>query len=133
MGRSCDERWKKQVLSKLHAPDEDIRSEAIHAAGELELASARPVLLDMLNDEEDLELRRELIWALSKIGGEGVRDRLEEILDAEEDDDEAEFIEEAMGTLTLTEDMAHFALLDLDPDAELHEEELDEEDGLEPD
>jgi hypothetical protein len=133
MGRSCDERWKKQVLSKLHAPDEDIRSEAIHAAGELELASARPVLLDMLNDEEDLELRRELIWALSKIGGEGVRERLEEILDTEEDDDEAEFIEEAMDTLTFTEDMAHFALFDLDPDAELHEEELDEEDGLEPD
>jgi HEAT repeat protein len=133
MGRSCDERWKKQVLSKLHAPDEDIRSEAIHAAGELELASARPVLLDMLNDEEDLELRRELIWALSKIGGERVRERLEEILDAEEDDDEAGFIEEAMDTLTFTEDMAHFTLFDLDPDAELHEEELDEEDGLEPD
>ena len=84
MGRSSDERWKKQVLSKLHAPDEDIRSEAIHAAGELELASARPILLDLLEDEEDLELRRELIWALSKIGGEGVRDRLEEILEAED-------------------------------------------------
>jgi HEAT repeat protein len=133
MGRSCDDRWKKQVLSKLHAPDEEIRSEAIHAAGELELPSARPVLLDMLNDEEDLELRRELIWALSKIGGEGVRDRLEEILDAEEDDDEAGFIEEAIDNLTFTEDMANFTLFDLDPDVELHEEELDEEDGLEPD
>ena len=51
MGHSCDERWKKQVLSKLHAPDEGIRSEAIHAAGELEIASARPILLDMLEDE----------------------------------------------------------------------------------
>jgi hypothetical protein len=133
MGRSSDERWKKQVLSKLHAPDEDIRSEAIHAAGELELTSARSILLDMLEDEEDLELRRELIWALTKIGGEGVRNRLEEILEAEEDDEEADFIEEAMDNLSFTEDMAQFDLFDLDPDLELHEEEMDEEDGMDED
>ncbi len=106
MGRSSDERWKKQVLSKLHDPDEDVRSEAVHAAGELELPSARSILLDLLEDEEDLEMRREIIWALSKIGGEGVRDRLDELLDAEEDDEEADFIEEAMDNLTFTEDMA---------------------------
>jgi HEAT repeat protein len=129
MGRSCDDRWKKQVLSKLQTPYEDIRSEAVHAAGELELASARPVLLDLLADEEDLEMRRELIWALSKIGGEGVRDRLEQILDAEEDDDEAEFIEEAMNNLAFAEDLAHFELFNLDPDMNLHEEEFDEKDG----
>jgi HEAT repeat protein len=129
MGRSSDGRWKKQILSKLHEPDEDIRSEAIHAAGELELAAARPVLLDILQDEEDLELRRELIWALSKIGGESVRERLQELLDAEEDDGEAGFIEETMDNLTFTEDMAKFALFDLDPDLDLHEEELDEEDS----
>jgi HEAT repeat protein len=133
MGRSIDERWKKQVLSKLHSPDEDIRSEAIHAAGELELASARPILLDLLEDEEDLELRRELIWALSKIGGEDVRDRLEEILAVETDDEEADFIEEAMDNLTFTEDMAKFNLFDLDPDTDFHEEELDEDDGLDMD
>jgi HEAT repeat protein len=133
MGRSCEEQWKKQIISKLHAPDDDIRSEAIHAAGELELTSARPVLLDLLEDEEDLELRRELIWALSRIGGEGVRVRLEELLDAEEDDDSAGFIEEAMDNLTFTEDMTHFELFDLDPEADLHEEEPDEEDGLDTD
>ncbi len=130
MGRSSDERWKKQVLTKLHDPDDDIRSEAIHAAGELELPSARSVLLDLLADEEDLELRRELIWALSKIGGEGVRNRLEELLELEEDDDEADFIEEAMDNLTFSEDMAKFDLFDLDPNIDLHEEELDEEDNL---
>ncbi len=127
MGRSSDERWKKQVLSKLHDPNDDIRSEAIHAAGELELASARIVLLDLLEDEEDTELRRELIWALSKIGGEGVRDRLEEVLEAETDDEEADFIEEAMDNLSFTEDMSQFDLFDLDPEADLREEEMDEE------
>jgi HEAT repeat protein len=131
MGRSSDERWKKQVLSKLHAPDEDIRSEAIHAAGELELASARSILLNSLEDEEDLEIRREIIWALSKIGGEGVRNRLEELLETEQDDEEADFIEEAMDTLSFTEDMAQFDLFDIDPDTQLREEDLDEEDGLE--
>ncbi len=124
MGRSSDERWKKQVLSQLHAPDEDIRSEAVHATGELELKSARSVLLDLLEDEEDLGLRRELIRALSKIGGEGVRDRLDELLDIETDDEEAGFIEEALENLSFTEDI-HFTLLDLDPDDDLHEEDLD--------
>jgi len=128
MGRSSDERWKKQVLSQLHAPDEDVRSEAIVAAGELELSSARPILLDLLEDEEDLELRRELIWALSKIGGQGVRDRLDELLEIEEDDEEADFIEEAIDNLSFTED-TQFTLLNIDPGDDLHEEEdLDEVD-----
>ena len=119
MGRSADGRWKKQVLSQLTAPDQDIRSEAIHATGELELSSARPILLDLLEDEEDLELRREIIWALSKIGGEGVRNRLEELLDTETDDEEAEFIEEAIDNLFLTEDMAELDMFGINPDEDL--------------
>ncbi|HEY5270136.1 MAG TPA: HEAT repeat domain-containing protein [Anaerolineales bacterium] len=127
MGRSCNDRWRKQVLSQLRSPDEDIRSEAIHAAGELELESARPVLLDILEDEEDMEVRRELIWALSKIGGEGVRAKLEELLEIKEDDEEADFIEEALDTLSFTEDMGNFSLFDVDPEVDFIEEEPDEE------
>jgi HEAT repeat protein len=127
MGRSCDDRWRKQVLSQLRAPSEDIRSEAIHAAGELELEPARPVLLDLLEDEEDLEVRRELIWSLSRIGGEGVRAKLEELFEIEEEDDEADFIEEALDTLSFTEDMGNFSLLDVDPEVDFIEEEPDEE------
>ena len=128
MSRSSNVRWKKQVLSQLCAPDEDIRSEAIHAAGELELASACSVLLDLLEDEEDLELRRELIWALSKIGGDGVRDRLEELLDAETDDEEAEFIEGALDNLFFTEDTTQLDILGGYPDQDWHEEDSDEAD-----
>ena len=128
MGRSCDDRWKKQVLSKLHAPNDDIRSEAVHAAGELELTGARPILLDLLEDEEDSDLRHEVIWALCKLGGEGVRDRLEEILEAETDDEEIDFIEEALEALAFTEDMAQFDLFNLDPETDFHEEDL-EDDG----
>lgn len=127
MGRSCDERWKKQVLPQLHAPDETVRSEAIRAAGELELGSARTALLDLLADVEDLEGRREIIWALAKIGGEGVRTRLEELLEMEEDDEEAEFIEETLEILNFTEEMGPFDLLDIDPDGDFIEEEPDHE------
>ena len=127
MGRSCDERWKKQVLAQLHASNDDVRSEAIHASGELELSSARPALLDLLADEQDLEIRREIIWALSKIGGEGVRVRLEELLEMEEDDEEADFIEEALDALNFTEEMGPFNLLDVDPDVDFIEEEPDNE------
>jgi HEAT repeat protein len=127
MGRSCDQRWKKQVLSQLHAPDEEVRSEAIRAAGELELGSARPALLDLLADEDDLEPRREIIWSLAKIGGEGIRTRLEELLEIEDDDEEVDFLEEALETLNFTEEMGPFDLLDIDPDMDFKEEGPDPE------
>jgi HEAT repeat protein len=125
MGRSSDNRWKKKVLSQLRSPDEDIRSEAIHACGELELGSARPVLLDILEDEEDQEIRHELVWALSKIGGEGVRPKLEELLEIEEEDDEADFIEEALEILSFTEDVGNFSMIDVDPDVDFIEDDPD--------
>jgi HEAT repeat protein len=126
MGRSYDERWRPEVLTQLRAPDEDIRAEAVHAAGELELASSRPLLLDMLEDEDDPEMRRELIWALSRIGGEGIRAKFEELLEIEEDDEEVEFIEEAIDTLSFTEDMGSFSLIDLDPTVDFIEEDPDD-------
>jgi HEAT repeat protein len=125
MGHTCDDRWKKLVLSQLHSPDEDVRSQAIHAAGELELGSARPVLLDLLEDEEEQEVRHELIWALSKIGGEGVRARLEELIELEEGDNEIAFIEDALEDLSFTEDMGTFSLFDVDPEVDFIEEEPD--------
>jgi HEAT repeat protein len=130
MGRSCDVKWGKQVISKLHDPHDEVRSEAIQAAGELELPTARRILLDMLEDEEDLELRRHLIWALSKIGGEGIHARLDELLDAEEDDEEAEFLEDAIDNLALAEGLGPFDLLDVDPDEDMNDDldtDLDEE------
>ncbi len=121
MGRSNDNRWEKNVLSKLHHQDDDIRTEAIRAAGELGMTSARLPLLDLLADEEDLEMRREIIWALSKIGGEGVRSTLEELLEAESDDEEVNFLEEALENLLFTEDLNQFDLLDYELDEEEEE------------
>lgn len=127
MGKSSDKRWEKQVLSRLHSQDEEIRSEAIQAAGELGLASARMALLDLLADEDDGEMRREVVWALSKIGGEGVRERLEEMVDLETDDEEADFLDEALENLLFTEELSQFDMFDFDPDDELKEDDFDEE------
>ncbi len=123
MGRSGDERWEKLVLANLHSSHDEIRLEAARAAGELELASARPALLDILEDEEDLDVRQEIIWALSKIGGPGVQERLLELLEAEEDEDEAEFLEEALDNLAFTESLFPFGMFSFEP-------EDDKEDNL---
>jgi HEAT repeat protein len=115
MGRSADDRWDKLILAKLSCPNEEIRREAVRAAGELELHSSRSFLLDQLEDEEDLEVRRQLIWSLSKIGGEGVRQRLEELLEQEPDDEEADFLEQALDNLVFNEQTGAFDMFNFEP------------------
>lgn len=117
MGRSADEHWEKFVLAHLFDQEQEIKSEAINAAGKLELESARTPLLDLLEDEEEEEIRQEIIWSLSCIGGEGVRSRLEELLELA-DEDEAEFLEEAVENLLFTEELDNFSLLDLEADTQ---------------
>jgi HEAT repeat protein len=116
MGRSGDERWGKQVLSNLRNRNEAIRLEAMRAAGELALPVARPILLDMLADEEDVETQHEIIWVLTKIGGEGVQDHLMELLEMTEDEEEAEFLEEALENLAFTEEISGFDMFDIEAD-----------------
>jgi HEAT repeat protein len=118
MGRSGDTRWEKLVLANLRASNDEIRLEAVRAAGELELTSARASLLDALEDEEDADIRREIIWALSKIGGPGIQERLLELLDAEEDEDEADFLEEALDNLAFTESLFPFGMFSFEPKEE---------------
>jgi HEAT repeat protein len=123
MGRSNDDRWEKYVLAHIYNQDEDIRSEAIRAAGKLGLSAARVPLLDLLEDEEDLEMRREIVWALSGIGGENVRAKLEELLDIETDEDEVDFLEEALENLLFTDDLNQFGLLEIETNGEDEDEE----------
>ncbi len=122
MGRSADNAWEKMVLSQLDSDRDSIRAEAIQAAGELELTSAREPLLQILQDEsENDEVWAAVVWSLSQIGGEEVRPTLQHLLEDTEDPDEVDFIEEALDNLSFTEDMALFDMLDVDPDqAETH-------------
>jgi hypothetical protein len=74
-----------------------------------------------LDTEDNEDVHEAVIWSLSQIGGEDVRTYLESLLDATEDDEQAELIEDALDNLTFTEDMAKFDLLAFDPDDELEE------------
>lgn len=116
MGRSNDERWADNVLRMLVSENRRIRLAAVQAAGELGLALARPLLLNLLEEEFDDAIAGAAIWSLSQIGGEDVRIYLQNLLDNVEDDDQAAFLEEALDNLAFTEDMAIFDLLALDAD-----------------
>jgi len=122
MGRSCDQSWGKQIINRFHHSDESVRLEAIQAAGELELDSARAHLLRLAEDEDQgSELEYAILWSLSQIGGEGVREKLESRLETSSDTEE-DFLEEVIENLNLTNDVASFTLLDAGSDEDLIDE-----------
>lgn len=133
MGRSANPRWNPQVLKMLTHKRPAVRAEAASAAGELEIKGAVPKLLELLEDG-DTDVRMASIWALSQIGGEGVRSALEELLEITEDEDEANQIDNALENLDFTEEMRDLALLEIpedgdDPDDSSendYDDELDE-------
>ena len=127
MGRSADERWTDAVTRSLVSENDTIRRAAVQAAGDLSLQSTRPLLLRMLNEEEDSTVMNAVIWSLSQIGGDDVRTYLENILDQLEDEEQIAFMEEALDNLAFTEDLERFDLFSFDPDEDLTEVEEDEE------
>jgi HEAT repeat protein len=127
MGRSADRRWQKHILETLDHPDSAVRMEAVRAAGELELTKARPMLLDMAQDEEVDDVRFAAFWSLSQIGGRGVRPVLERLLEESEDDEEADLLEDALENLTFTDETQFFDMLDFDLEANPKPENPDED------
>lgn len=126
MGRSANDQWEERVIDMFESPHPMIRMEAARAAGELELKEAAPGLIELLEDDND-EVRAAAIWSLSQIGGEGVRDALEEIEEAAEDDEEVDFIAAALDNLAFTEDLELFTLFDLAPVGDSLEEDEDQD------
>ncbi len=103
MGRSADEDWASQVDKMLTSAIPEIQFEAIRAAGELELSSSRDKLLTLLDAGiDDEENRLALIWSLSQIGGDDVKEKLIELLENASDEEEAEWIERAIENLELS-------------------------------
>ena len=131
MGRSANPSWNPKVLKMLTHERPSVRAEAASAAGELEIITAVPTLLELLEDV-DLDVRLASIWALSQVGGEGVRSALERLLEVTEDDEEADQLENALENLDFTEEMRDLALLEIpedgkDPD-DSSEDDYDNED-----
>ena len=117
MGRSANTRWKPQVQDMLTHTQPGVRAEAASAAGELEIRSAKPLLLEQLEDS-DFDVRMAAIWALSQIGGKSVREALEKLLETTEDDEEADQIEKALDNLDLSEEMHDLAILEIPEDGD---------------
>jgi len=115
MGRSANSRWKSHVLKMLDHPRPPVRAEAASAAGELEIKAAVPKLIELLEDV-DMDVRMASIWALSQVGGPGVRSALENMLESTDYDEEAHQIENALDNLDFTEEMQDLALMDLSDD-----------------
>jgi HEAT repeat protein len=111
MGRSADRRWNDNVMMMLDHNTPAIRAEAVRAAGELEIKESVLQLLDLL-DDTDHNVRSASIWALSQIGGEGVRQSLEWLLEQSEDYDEINLLEAALDNLAFTEDIELYTLFD---------------------
>jgi HEAT repeat protein len=123
MGRSANPRWAPTILEMLHSNLPLLRSEAARAAGELEIAEAVEPLLELLDDPDD-DTRQASIWSLSQIGGEGVRETLQNLYDEAEDEQELELLESALDNLTFNEGLQLMPMFDF-PEAE------DEEDWYE--
>ncbi len=116
MGRSADERWTRNIMRHLDNPNASIQLEAVRAAGELEITSARGSLLRLLRTNVDEDVQMAAVWSLSQIGGETVRPALEHLLENTEDEETADFIENALDNLSFTEDMDSFNMFDVDVD-----------------
>jgi HEAT repeat protein len=104
MGRSCNEDWKSKVLAMIDHTMPVVRAEAARAAGELEIEEARLPLIEMLDDPDD-NTRYASIWALSQIGDADVQVILEDLMMESEDDNEIEFIENAIDNLVFNQSL----------------------------
>jgi hypothetical protein len=60
----------------------------IEAAGDLEIESAKEQIIEFLkNSTPDEELHTQAIWALSKIGGNDIKELFEDMIEESEDDE----------------------------------------------
>lgn len=132
MGRSANSRWRPHILKMLTHQRPVVRAEAAGAAGELEISAAVPKLVELLEDV-DHDVRMASIWALSQVGGQGVRAALEEMLENTDSDSEANQIDKALENLDFTEEMKELSLMEIpeevDDPFETSEENFDDMDA----
>lgn len=97
MGRSLDHHWSQTLIAELENKDPEIRYEAAHSCGELELKPAVPALARLMQDP-DREVQESAVWALGQIGGGEAR-RLLAAATSSEDQYLAEEAAEALSEL----------------------------------
>lgn len=114
IGRSGETQWEEHIMEHLDDPDQEIRLQAIHAAGAVGLSAARAPLLKLISPKADVEFRKEAIWALSQIGGEGVEEAFTRLQALSDDDEELHLLEEAVDTLNFINDAGLYEMLDVE-------------------
>lgn len=128
MGRSADEQWIEYVQEKLDSGDSEVLFEAVRAAGELEINTALDQLFTIVDEQDsDDEIRLAAIWSLSQIGGPEVKDKLQELLEDSESDEELEWLEKALENLELSSNSDGLDFLEFKPHANSEEEEEEDE------
>ena len=130
MGRNADRpRWGQLVRDELESDEPEMRFEAARAAGELELREAGPALAELLEDPET-QVVEAATWSLGQIGGDFAKRTLEDLLEATVDEDERDFVQEALDNLGFTDEVNAFALFELgeDEDDPLYEFSAAEDD-----
>ncbi len=82
MGRNASSRWEEIVMQELFNPNPEMRYEAAHACGSMQLQAATRDLLTLVEDV-DSEVQLAALWALGQIGGDLARRTLERYLDSD--------------------------------------------------
>lgn len=132
MGRNADARWRPLVMAELNNQHSEIRFEAARACGELEVSEAVPRLIELIDEDEDMQVKEASIWALGRIGGPTAREALE-ICTGDENEAIALAAEDALEEIDLFS--GTFDIIGLDDglddgfDFDLFDEELDEYSG----
>ncbi len=127
MGRTAEAQWAPQVLAELKSDEPEMRFEAARAAGELELGQAAGELAHLTGDP-DTQVKEAAIWSLGQIGGDFARDTLKRLLKRTTDEDDHDFIEEAIENLAFSDEVRAFSMFDGAEDGS--DTDLDTLDGL---
>jgi len=113
ISRSANTIWGKVVLEKLSDLDPDIQIEAVKTAGELEIESAKEQIIEIMDSSSpDEEQHIQAIWALSKIGGNDIKDLFEKMIEESDYEDEMDILEMAMDKIDLSSGMLAFDQFD---------------------
>lgn len=101
MGRSCNKLWRDILMEELASADDECVYEAIQACGRIQLAESLPGIAE-ISVSGDGEIQLMAIWALGEIGGKRAVEILSSLVEAEEDEELALVIDEALDTASFS-------------------------------
>ncbi len=109
MGRTCSKEWHEILLDELESTDNEVVYEAATACGQIQLQeSVRRIGELALSDDRELQLTA--IWALGEIGGRHASEILTRLEEANEDEETAAVVDEALDKADFSRSFAALGL-----------------------